>query len=222
MVAEAAHSWADTGNEVFLLVAERRGARKRDSAHPLGYGRETYIWSMFAAFGLFTAGAIVSIYHGISELGDTGPAEDVVVNYVVLAVSFVLEGTSFLQAYRHFDRARRESDGRPLRPWVIRIAHNLASNYYRDRSRRPQTPLENAAPIATRHDTEAIAEGRDTYGMQSFNQSAIEWYQKGMVSYEEARRTATSQTDFEVEVERLSMAQDVATRKPGSPVPGRR
>ena len=68
---------------------------------------------------------------------------------------------AFLQAYRHFDRARRESDGRPLRPWVIRIAHNLASNYYRDRSRRPQTPLENADPIAARHDTEAIAEGRE-------------------------------------------------------------
>lgn len=100
MVAEAAHSWADTGNEVFLLVAERRGARKRDARHPLGYGRETYIWSMFAAFGLFTAGAIVSITHGISQLGETGPAEDVVLNYVVLAVSFVLEGTSFLQAYR--------------------------------------------------------------------------------------------------------------------------
>ena len=68
---------------------------------------------------------------------------------------------AFLQAYRHFDRARRESDGRPLRPWVIRIAHNLASNYYRDRARRPQTPLENADPIAARHDTEAIAEGRE-------------------------------------------------------------
>src|SRR5215213_497792 len=68
---------------------------------------------------------------------------------------------AFLQAYRHFDRARRESDGRPLRPWVIRIAHNLASNYYRDRARRPQTPLENADPIAAKHDTEAIAEGRE-------------------------------------------------------------
>ena len=68
---------------------------------------------------------------------------------------------AFLQAYRHFDRARRESDGRPLRPWLIRIAHNLALNYYRDRSRRPQTPLENADPIAARHDTEAIAEGRE-------------------------------------------------------------
>jgi RNA polymerase sigma-70 factor (ECF subfamily) len=68
---------------------------------------------------------------------------------------------AFLQAYRHFDRARRESHGRPLRPWVIRIAHNLASNYYRDRSRRPQTTLENTDPIAARHDTEAIAEGRE-------------------------------------------------------------
>jgi len=68
---------------------------------------------------------------------------------------------AFLQAYRHFDRARRESDGRPLRPWLIRIAHNLALNYYRDRSRRPQTPLEYADPIPARHGTEAIAEGRE-------------------------------------------------------------
>ncbi len=68
---------------------------------------------------------------------------------------------TFLQAYRHFDRARRESDGRPLRPWLIRIAHNLASNYYRDRSRRPQTSLENADPIAARHGTESIVEGRE-------------------------------------------------------------
>jgi len=48
-----------------------------------------------------------------------------------------------------------------LRPWLIRIAHNLASNYYRDRSRRPQTSLEVADPIPTRHGTEAIAEGRE-------------------------------------------------------------
>jgi RNA polymerase sigma-70 factor (ECF subfamily) len=68
---------------------------------------------------------------------------------------------AFLQAYRHFARARRESDGRPLRPWLIRITHNLALNYYRDRSRRPQTPLDKADPIATRHGTEAIAEGRE-------------------------------------------------------------
>src|SRR2546423_3566321 len=68
---------------------------------------------------------------------------------------------TFLQAYRHFERAQRESDGRPLRPWLIRIAHNLAANYYRDRSRRPQTQLEDAAVISAPHDTETIVEGRE-------------------------------------------------------------
>ncbi len=68
---------------------------------------------------------------------------------------------TFLQAYRHFERAQRESNGRPLRPWLIRIAHNLASNYHRDRSRRPQTALEHADPISHPHDTEQVVEGRE-------------------------------------------------------------
>jgi RNA polymerase sigma-70 factor (ECF subfamily) len=68
---------------------------------------------------------------------------------------------TFLQAYRHFARAQRESNGRPLRPWLIRIAHNLAANYYRDRSRRPQTQLEDAGPISAPHPTEALVEDRE-------------------------------------------------------------
>src|SRR5215218_6548909 len=68
---------------------------------------------------------------------------------------------TFLQAYRHFERAQRESAGRPLRPWLIRIAHNLAANYYRDRSRRPQTPIDDAPPLTTAHTTESLVEERD-------------------------------------------------------------
>jgi RNA polymerase sigma-70 factor, ECF subfamily len=68
---------------------------------------------------------------------------------------------TFLQAYRHFERAQRESKGRPLRPWLIRIAHNLAANYHRDRSRRPQTNLEDAAVVTAPHGTEQIVEGRE-------------------------------------------------------------
>src|SRR5436190_6922350 len=68
---------------------------------------------------------------------------------------------TFLQAYRHFDRAQRESSGRPLRPWLIRIAHNLAANYYRDRSRRPVTQLDDAAIISAPHGTEEMVEGRE-------------------------------------------------------------
>ena len=68
---------------------------------------------------------------------------------------------TFLQAYRHFERAQRESNGRPLRPWLIRIAHNLAANYYRDRSRRPITRLEDAAILSAPHATEDMVEGRE-------------------------------------------------------------
>ena len=68
---------------------------------------------------------------------------------------------TFIQAYRHFERAQRESDGRPLRPWLIRIAHNLAANYYRDRSRRPTSPLENQKAIGALHDTEDLVVGRE-------------------------------------------------------------
>ena len=66
-----------------------------------------------------------------------------------------------------------------------------------------------------------IAEGRDTYGMQTFNQSVIDWYQKAVVSYEEARRAASSATDFEVEVEKHSLATEVAARRTSAPAVGR-
>jgi RNA polymerase sigma-70 factor (ECF subfamily) len=68
---------------------------------------------------------------------------------------------TFLQAYRHFERAERESNGRPLRPWLIRIAHNLAANLYRDRARKPQTPIEDTTVISATHTTEDLVEGRD-------------------------------------------------------------
>jgi RNA polymerase sigma-70 factor, ECF subfamily len=68
---------------------------------------------------------------------------------------------TFLQAYRHFERAQRESNGRPLRPWLIRIAHNLAANYYRDRSRRPVTQLDDASVLTAPHGTEEMVEGRE-------------------------------------------------------------
>jgi len=109
MLAEAAHSWADTGNEVLLFVAARRSVRPRDARHPSGYGREAYVWSLFAAFGLFAVGAVVSVMHGVQELFSPEPAGLFGVSYAVLGVAFVLEGLSFLQALRQSRRRARES-----------------------------------------------------------------------------------------------------------------
>ncbi|MDO5769238.1 MAG: cation diffusion facilitator family transporter, partial [Psychrobacter sp.] len=100
MIAEAAHSWADAGNGTLLVVAEKKSAKPADRSHPLGYGKESYVWSMLAAFGVFTAGSIVSIYTGIREWNAAETETSYTIGFVVLAVAFVLEGLSLLQAYR--------------------------------------------------------------------------------------------------------------------------
>ena len=122
MVAEAAHSWADTGNELFLLAAERRGGRPADASHPRGHGRETYVWSMFAAVGLLVAGAALSIWHGVTELV-AGSEEQArfAVNWVVLAAAFVFEGVSFTQAARRAHGRGKRLGLRPLR-YVFRTS----------------------------------------------------------------------------------------------------
>jgi cation diffusion facilitator family transporter len=121
LLAEAAHSWADTGNEIFLLIADRRSRRPADPAHPFGHGREAYVWSLFAAIGLFVAGAAVSVTRGIQELITPEAAGYFLVGYVVLALSFVLEAVSFLRSARQA-RGEAESLQRDL------IEHVLATS----------------------------------------------------------------------------------------------
>ncbi|GAA2101640.1 cation transporter [Microlunatus panaciterrae] len=132
MLAEAAHSWADTGNEVLLLVAERKGDRGRDTKHPLGYGRESYVWSMIAAFGLFTAGAVVSIMHGVQALVAPEPATDYTINYIILAIAFVLEGVSFTQAFLQSRKSARALD-RELLSHVMKTSNpTLRAVFFED------------------------------------------------------------------------------------------
>ena len=100
MIAEAAHSWADTGNGTLLIIAEKKAIKPADTSHPLGYGKESYVWSMIAAFGVFTAGAIVSIYTGIKEWNAPEGETNYTIGFIILAVAFVLEGFSLVQAYR--------------------------------------------------------------------------------------------------------------------------
>ena len=109
MLSEGAHSVGDTGTELLLLTALKRSARPADRSHPFGYGKERYFWSLLASVSIFTAGALFSIYEGVTTLvGEPEEHRNVLVAYIVLGVAFVLEGTSLAQAVRQVRRERRE------------------------------------------------------------------------------------------------------------------
>lgn len=109
MLAEAAHSFADTLNQVFLMTALKRSKKPADAQHPFGYGMERYFWALIAAVGIFVLGAGYSIYEGIRALLAPEELGSLLIAYSVLALSFLFEGISWLKAVRQL---RGEADER--------------------------------------------------------------------------------------------------------------
>lgn len=108
MLAEAIHAAADSGNEVLLLVAQRRSERPADREHPLGHGREAYFWSLIASLAVFVTGALFSMRQGLLELLHPTQGTSFGVAYVVLLVSLVLESLSLRRAYRQLRQEATE------------------------------------------------------------------------------------------------------------------
>jgi cation diffusion facilitator family transporter len=102
MMSEAVHSVVDTTNEVLLLYGYHRASRPPDESHPLGHGRELYFWSFIVALLIFAFGAGVSLYQGVLHVTAPEPIEDPIVSFIVLGMSFVFEGISWLFAWRRF------------------------------------------------------------------------------------------------------------------------
>ncbi|WP_329053748.1 cation diffusion facilitator family transporter [Amycolatopsis sp. NBC_01488] len=101
MLSEAAHSVADTFTEVLLLTALKRSARPADRVHPFGYGKERYFWALLAAVSIFASGSMFALYEGVSTVLGHGEAQSTsIFSYIVLAIAFCLEGTSWVQAVR--------------------------------------------------------------------------------------------------------------------------
>src|SRR3954454_25022836 len=102
MLSEAFHSIVDTGNEALLLYGMRRSRRAPDGEHPYGYGRELYFWSFIVALLLFGLGCVLSVAQGIRHIHNPEPIEHPVVVYVVLSLSVLFEGGSWLIALKGF------------------------------------------------------------------------------------------------------------------------
>jgi cation diffusion facilitator family transporter len=111
MMAEAAHSVADTMNQVFLLRSLKVSRRPADAEHPFGYGKDRFFWSLLAAMGIFVAGAVFSVYEGVHTLLHGSETGGILIAFAVLAVALVAEGTSWLRAVRQV-RAEARRNGR--------------------------------------------------------------------------------------------------------------
>ncbi|MBA3354411.1 MAG: cation transporter [Pyrinomonadaceae bacterium] len=109
MMAEALHSFADTTNQVFLLLGLRFYKRPASGKHPFGYGKERFFWSFIAAIFIFGVGATYAIYEGVAKLRHPHPPENLKWAYWVLAISFVLEaGSICLAIYQEVKEAHHE------------------------------------------------------------------------------------------------------------------
>jgi cation diffusion facilitator family transporter len=108
MLSEAAHSVADTVTEVLLFVALKRGNKPADARHPFGYGRETYFWAFLASLATFGVGAGFSMVQGVQTIVEGEEQGDPLISYIVLGVSFVLEGASWLKAVRQVRGSARK------------------------------------------------------------------------------------------------------------------
>ncbi|MFE9997163.1 cation diffusion facilitator family transporter [Streptomyces avermitilis] len=121
LLSEAAHSVADSLNEVFLLAALRRSRRPADKRHPFGYGKERFFWSLLAAVGIFVMGGCFSFFQGIEALrsGAEESHSGYVAGLIVLGVALLAEGASLLRAL-HQVRGQRGSAAEGLRDPALR------------------------------------------------------------------------------------------------------
>jgi cation diffusion facilitator family transporter len=115
MLAEAIHSYADTGNQVLLYLGLKQSTRPPDPEHPLGYGKLSYFWSFIVALMLFSLGGLFSIYEGFHKFNHPEPLTDVWIAIVVLSVAIVLEGFSLFGCLREIRAIRGK---RPFRLWL--------------------------------------------------------------------------------------------------------
>ena len=109
MLTEGVHSLVDSGNQLLLLHGQRRAKRPPDAKHPFGYGRELYFWAFVVAILIFALGAGISVYEGWRHIVAPNPLESATVNYVVLAIAFIMEGASWTIARRAFAASKGDT-----------------------------------------------------------------------------------------------------------------
>jgi cation diffusion facilitator family transporter len=108
LLAEAAHSAADSVNEIFLAVGFYRARQPADARHPLGQGRERFLWSFMAAIASFLIGGCLSIAMAIAQLKAYHRVTGGLTAWIILVVAFTADGISWLHGMRQAGRQAKE------------------------------------------------------------------------------------------------------------------
>ena len=106
MLSEAIHSVVDTLNEILLLYGMKKSQQPANYRHPFGYGRELYFWAFIVSLMVFALGAVVSIYQGILHIRYPEEMQNPMINYIVLGVAILCEGTSWFVALKAFRKIK--------------------------------------------------------------------------------------------------------------------
>ncbi len=106
MLSEGIHSLVDTGNQILMLHGLRQARKPPDERFPFGHGKEIYFWSFVVAILIFALGGGISIYEGIQHLRHPRHIENPLINYGVLGLAILFEGSAWLFAFRTFRRSK--------------------------------------------------------------------------------------------------------------------
>lgn len=109
MLAESAHSVADSGNQALLLVGGRRARRSATAEHPFGYGRDRYFYAFVVALVLFSLGSLFSLYKGWHKLAAEEELSRPIVAVVILVVAIGLESFSLRTAVVESNHVRGDA-----------------------------------------------------------------------------------------------------------------
>ena len=108
MLAEAIHSYADSGNQVLLLWGMKQAKRPASADYPLGWGKALFFWSFIVAIVLFSLGGLFSLYEGWHKLRHPEDLNNPWVAVGILVFGLAAEAVSMRACLQEVNKVRGE------------------------------------------------------------------------------------------------------------------
>jgi cation diffusion facilitator family transporter len=106
MISEGIHSAIDATSQVLLILGINTSKKKADEERPFGYGKELYFWSFIVSLITFLLGGCISMYQGFLRIRNPVLDGNLISDYIILGLAFILNLISMRTASKAFKRQR--------------------------------------------------------------------------------------------------------------------